>query len=136
MHSPTIGDPLPTLETGAITRHAIALYAAGSGDLNPIHVDVDYARNNARLPDVIVHGMFSMGYLGRLVADWAGPAAVREIEVRFESMVPVHESLRCESKIIGLEEIAGGRLVTVSLVALKSDGAAAASGKATLFLLA
>jgi acyl dehydratase len=34
----TVGTTLPPLHTGPITRHRVAMYAHGSGDLNPIHV--------------------------------------------------------------------------------------------------
>lgn len=129
-----VGQALPVLETGSISRHMIARYAAASGDLNAIHVDIDYAREKAGLPDVIVHGMFVMGYLSRVAADWAGPRAIRSLETRFEAMVQVKESLRCEGKVTAVASADGGRLVTIALVALKSDGSKAASGVATAFI--
>ena len=39
-----VGDTLPAIEFGPISRHTLALYCGGSGDLNPIHVDSDFAK--------------------------------------------------------------------------------------------
>lgn len=129
-----VGDTLPRLESGAITRHRIALYAHGSGDINPIHVDSDFASSKAGLPDVIVHGMFSMGYLSRVVTDWAGPNSVRSIENRFQSMLAVKESLSCTGTVTAVEPAPGGALVTVQLVAESANGTTISTATAVAFV--
>ena len=63
-----VGDEIPLLSTSPITRHTLALYCGASGDHNPIHVDIDYAKESG-LDDVIAHGMLSMAYLGRLLTN-------------------------------------------------------------------
>lgn len=133
---PQVGEALPALDSGTITRHRIALYAHGSGDLNPIHVDPDFARDQAGLPDVIVHGMYSMGLFGRLLTGWAGPNSVRSLDTRFEAMLPVKESLRCEGVVDRVEPADGGALVSVKLSARKRDGTGIASGSAVVFVAA
>lgn len=138
MNASTIaaGTALPTLSTGPISRHRVARYAHGSGDLNPIHVDSDYAREQARLPDVIVHGMYSMGMLSRLVQGWAGPGSVRSLEVRFEAMVPVLSSLDCRGTVESVEPAEGGVLASVRVQAQLADGTSVASGSAVVFVRA
>jgi acyl dehydratase len=131
-----IGAALPPLHTGAITRHRVALYAHGSGDLNPVHVDPDFAREKAGLPDVIVHGMYSMGQLSRLLTCWAGPGSVRAIDTRFAAMLPVQASLHCAGVIEAVQAAQGGSLVTVKLTAMQGDGALVASGSAQVFVAA
>lgn len=132
----TIGSALPPLHTGPVTRHRVAMYAHGSGDLNPIHVDPDYARDKAGLPDVIVHGMYSMGMLSRLLTQWAGPGSVRSIETRFASMLPVKASLNCEGVIEAVQDTDGGSLVTVTFAATQAGGSAVATGLAQVFVAA
>ena len=132
----SIGAALPPLHTGPITRHRVAMYAHGSGDLNPVHVDPDYAREQAGLPDVIVHGMYSMGQLSRLLTRWAGPDSVRAIETRFAAMLPVKASLQCEGVIEAVQPTDGGSLVTVKLSATQGDGATVATGSAQVFVAA
>ena len=57
-----IGDELPTLEFGTVTRHILALYCGGSGDHNPIHVDQDFAKS-AGYDDVFAHEMVSVSLI-------------------------------------------------------------------------
>ena len=54
-----IGDELPSLITKPISRSMLALYAGASGDHNPIHIDIDLAKQTG-LSDVITHGMLVM----------------------------------------------------------------------------
>jgi acyl dehydratase len=51
-----------------VTRADLTAYAAASGDHNPIHVDEDVARS-VGLPGVIAHGMFTLGLVGRYLAE-------------------------------------------------------------------
>jgi acyl dehydratase len=130
----SVGAALPPLNTGPITRHRVAMYAHGSGDLNPVHVDPDFAREKAGLPDVIVHGMYSMGQLSRLLTRWAGPDSVRAVDTRFAAMLPVKSTLRCEGVIEAVQPTDGGQLVTVKLSATQGDGTAVATGSAQVFV--
>jgi acyl dehydratase len=82
------GDELPALQV-RLTRNELIRYAGASGDLNPIHWSDRIARE-VGLPDVIAHGMLTMGLATRLVTAWAGdPAAVLECGVRFTRPVVV-----------------------------------------------
>ncbi|HPB73008.1 MAG TPA: MaoC/PaaZ C-terminal domain-containing protein [Phycicoccus sp.] len=56
-----------------VTRATLVAYAAASGDQNPIHQDEAFARS-VGLPDVIAHGMWTMGASSSVVARWAGDA--------------------------------------------------------------
>jgi acyl dehydratase len=69
------------------TREQIAAYAEASGDLNPIHLDDDFARS-VGLPGVIAHGMLQMGILATVAAEaGGGPDSLRRLFVRFAGMV-------------------------------------------------
>ncbi|WP_409286260.1 MaoC/PaaZ C-terminal domain-containing protein, partial [Pseudomonas aeruginosa] len=68
-----------------ITRHQLALYCGGSGDHNPIHVDLDFAKKFG-FKDVFAHGMLSMGFLGRLVTSYAPRDRIRKLGTRFTSI--------------------------------------------------
>ena len=60
---PAVGDRIVHKTFPPITRHMLALYCGASGDHNPIHVDIDFAKA-AGFPDVFSHGMLVMAYLG------------------------------------------------------------------------
>ena len=69
------------------TRDQIAAYAEASGDINPIHLDEDFARS-VGLPGVIAHGLLQMGILAVVAADAAGgPERLRRMGCRFAGMV-------------------------------------------------
>ena len=72
-----------------VTREALVAYADASLDQNPIHQDEEFAKG-VGLPDVIAHGMWTMGAAVEVVTDWAGdPARVIEYGTRFTRPVVV-----------------------------------------------
>ncbi|MGL5819834.1 MAG: MaoC family dehydratase [Phycicoccus sp.] len=84
----SVGDSLGPV-TVPVTRATLVAYADASGDQNPIHQDEEFARS-VGLPDVIAHGMWTMGASGAVVADWAGDAGrVVEFGTRFTKPVVV-----------------------------------------------
>ena len=75
--------------TLSVGRETLVAYAAASGDQNPIHQDEDFARS-VGLPDVIAHGMWTMGAAGSVVEEWAGDGGrVVEFGTRFTKPVVV-----------------------------------------------
>lgn len=75
--------------TVPVDRERLVAYAAASGDRNRIHWDEAFARS-VGLPDVIAHGMWTMGAAAELVAAWAGdPTAVVAYRTKFTAPVVV-----------------------------------------------
>ena len=75
----SIGMELPALDL-AFTRADLVAYANASGDQNPIHQDEEFAKS-VGLPDVIAHGMLTMGRAIQVVTNWVGdPTAVIKIK--------------------------------------------------------
>jgi len=116
-----------------ITRHALALYCGGSGDHNPIHVDSDFAKASG-YPDVFVHGMLIMAYLGRSLTDTISPSAVRSYSVRFVSITQVHAEITCEGVVAETFEETGERLARLSLLAKDQAGDVKLRGEAVVLL--
>lgn len=78
----------------ALSRADLVRYAAASGDFNPIHWNQGFAEA-VGLPDVIAHGMLTMGAAMQTAADWAGdPAAVLDVQTRFTKPVVVPQRIR------------------------------------------
>ncbi|MFF2554616.1 fused (3R)-hydroxyacyl-ACP dehydratase subunits HadA/HadB [Nocardia sp. NPDC058058] len=70
-----VGDELPA-RTVKLTRGDLVNYAGVAGDVNPIHWHEDVAAL-AGLPDVIAHGMLTMGLGAGFITDWLGdPGAI------------------------------------------------------------
>jgi acyl dehydratase len=76
-----IGDELP-VRHARLSRGDLVNYAGVAGDANPIHWDEDTAKL-AGLPDVIAHGMLTMGLGAGFASTWSGdPGAVTRYAVR------------------------------------------------------
>ena len=111
-----VGDEIPTLKIPTVSRHTLALYCGASGDHNPIHVDLDYAKS-AGLDDVIAHGMLSAGYLARMLTDWVPQSAIRSINNRFTAMTHIDESVTCTGKVVEKFEKGNEKLVRLEMQA-------------------
>jgi acyl dehydratase len=84
----SVGQELPALDL-AFTRADLVAYAHASGDQNPIHQDEEFAKS-VGLPDVIAHGMLTMGRAIQVVTNWVGdPTAVIDYSVRMTRPVVV-----------------------------------------------
>ena len=109
-----VGDEIPVLKVSPVSRHTLALYCGASGDHNPIHVDLDYAKS-AGLDDVIAHGMLSAGYLARMLTDWVPQSAIRSINNRFTAMTHIGDSVTCTGKIVEKFEKGNEKLVRLEM---------------------
>ena len=103
--SAKVGENLPDLIVGPISRTNLALYAGASGDHNPLHIDTDYA-NRIGLSDVIAHGMLIMGYLGKVLTNNMNQNQVLEYGVQFSSITNIGDVLCCSGIV---KEISGNK---------------------------
>lgn len=128
-----VGDALPVLELPPLTRLTLALYCGASGDHNPIHVDIDFARE-AGMPDVFAHGMLSMAWLSRCVTDWVPQSALRDLQVRFAALTHVGETIRCTGSVTEKFEQDGERRVRLALSTTNQSGVVKLAGEAVVAL--
>ena len=94
-----VGDELTPLELPPLTRQTIGIYAAGSGDHVPLHLDLDFAKA-AGYPDVFMHGSLGMAYVGRMIQLSVPQTAVLEMKLRFSGITYPGEQLTCRGKVI------------------------------------
>ena len=116
LRSAEIGTILATESDPPRTADDLARYARASGDLNPLHLDRDFARQ-AGFGELVVHGMLSMARLGRLLSGYFPPEAIRSFSARFEGVLTVGELTQLVMCLAGrddagaevsLEMLAGG----------------------------
>lgn len=131
MRAMSVGDELPPLTLPAISRTTLALFGPASGDLNPIHLDLDVARS-AGLDDVFAHGMLSMAYLARLLTGWVDQRSVRALAVRFVSITPVHSQPTCTGRVVAVHEVDGQTFTDLDLAVTLADGKVTLTGTATV----
>ncbi|HEY8466645.1 MAG TPA: MaoC/PaaZ C-terminal domain-containing protein [Solirubrobacterales bacterium] len=108
MASYQVGDELPELRVtpdAGLTRR----YAEASGDMNPIHIDEEFAKK-VGLPGCILHGLYSMAQVARAHTEAAGdPLALKRLAVQFRGMGFPEQEIRVTAKVKAVE---GGRVIT------------------------
>lgn len=123
-----VGQELPPVEAGPVSREQLAAYAEASGDRNPIHLDESVARAFG-LDGVIIHGMLGMGLLGAALGRWLGPAGwVRSFEVRFARMIRPGQPLTARARVTARR----GSQVELEVWLDPGDGSRPTRGRATL----
>jgi acyl dehydratase len=93
-------------------------YAGASGDFNPIHIDVDFAKS-VGLPQNILHGLYSMAQVARACTNAAGddPRSLRRLSVQFRGMGLPEQEIVVSGEIVDED----GDRVTVKAEAVQGD---------------
>ena len=128
-----VGDTLPAVSKPAISRFDLALFAGGSGDHNPIHIDSDFAKASG-MPDVFAQGMLIMAYLGQLLTGWADQAKLRRYSVRFGAITWLGNEITCSGTVTEKFQEKGENLVRLSIAAADQSGEQKLIGEAVLAL--
>lgn len=124
-----VGQELPALQLPPVSRHTLALFAGASGDHNPIHIDLDFARRAGR-PDVFAHGMLGMAWLGRLLTGWVPQHRLRRLDVRFQGITHLGNALHCTGRVVELRDQDGERCARVELRSADQHGQTKIVGEA------
>jgi acyl dehydratase len=96
-----VGQELPS-RTIHISRESLVQYTGASLDRNRLHWDERFAKS-VGLPDVIAHGMFTMGTVINVVSDWVGDAGrVVEYGTRFTKPVVVPYEGGADVDVVGV----------------------------------
>ncbi len=130
---PAVGDRVVHKVFTPISRHTLALYCGSSGDTNPVHVDIDFARA-AGFEDVFCQGMLVMAYLGQAVTDAYPPDRLRAFKTRFAAITLLGTCITCEGHVAELLEQSGERRGRISLAAMDEAGNVKLSGEAIVAL--
>lgn len=128
-----VGDTLPPLQMPPVDRTRLALFAGASGDHNPIHIDLDFARR-AGFPDVFAQGMLGMAWLGRLVTNWVPQSQLRSLNVRFVGITHLRNAITCTGRIVEKLEHGSERCVRIELHSANQYGEVKIVGDALVAL--
>lgn len=117
-----VGDELPVHHT-RLSRGDLVNYAGVAGDANPIHWDEHIAKL-AGLPDVIAHGMLTMGLGAGFASAWSGdPGAVTRYAVRLSQPAIVAAKDGADIEFSGrIKSLDPATRTGVVIVAAKSGG--------------
>jgi acyl dehydratase len=116
-----VGAELP-VRHARLSRGDLVNYSGVAGDANPIHWDENIARA-AGLPDVIAHGMLTMGLGAGFFSAWSGdPGAVTRYAVRLSAPAIVSAADGADIEFSGrIKSLDAATRSGVVVVAAKSD---------------
>ncbi|BBY26920.1 fused (3R)-hydroxyacyl-ACP dehydratase subunits HadA/HadB [Mycolicibacterium sediminis] len=117
-----VGDELP-VHHGRLSRGDLVNYAGVAGDANPLHWDESIAKL-AGQPDVIAHGMLTMGLGAGYAASWLGdPGAITRYAVRLSQPAIVSAAEGADIEYSGrIKSLDPETRTGVVIVAAKSGG--------------
>ncbi|PIE14184.1 MAG: enoyl-CoA hydratase [Rhodobacterales bacterium] len=113
-----------------LTARDIDLFAIVSGDVNPAHVDPDYA-HESRFHDVIAHGMWSGSLISAVLGtELPGPGTIY-VDQQLHFRRPVTLGARIKAKVTVTAKGDKGR-VTLDCVCTNGDGGVVLEGMAVV----
>jgi len=117
-----VGDDLP-VHHARLSRGDLVNYAGVSGDANPLHWDEDIAKL-AGQPDVIAHGMLTMGLGAGFGSAWLGdPGAITRYAIRLSQPAIVPASGAADIEFGGrIKSLDPATRTGVAIVTAKSAG--------------
>jgi acyl dehydratase len=114
-----------------ITEREIILFAAASGDVNPVHLDAEFAAQSM-FKQRIAHGMLTGGVISAALAlVLPGPGCVYLGQtLRFQKPVKIGDELTARLEVTAKRE--DKEILTIECEVLNQHGTAVASGTATI----
>ncbi len=116
-----VGDAIPPLVKSPVTHNQLVKYAGASGDFNPLHTDPKVGEFIG-VGGIIAHGMLIMGFVGQLLSDYVGPAALRKFNVRFKGMTRLDDVITCTGTITEKYEANGEGFIAGKVQAADQNG--------------
>src|SRR5438128_8710261 len=123
------GDAGPAI-SHPLTRTDLVMYAGASGDFNPMHHD-EVAAQQAGLPSVFGHGMFTAGLLATAITDYVGIGNLTSYRVRFTKQTWPGEVLRTS---VAVAEKRPGNEIVLECALVNQQGEAKIQGEAVAVL--
>jgi len=124
-----IGDEASLSRT--VTEADIILFSGVSGDINPMHLDEEYAKQTI-FKGRIAHGMIACSYLTAVLANkLPGPGSIYAGQ-EFKFLAPVRIGDTVTAKVEVVEIIEAKNRVKLRTYCINQNGTLLVDGKATL----
>ena len=110
-------------------------FAGANEELVPIHMDADYAKNVAKLPDVIIMGNLKLAYIANAITDWAGDDGwITKLAIDYRKMDTVNSTITAKGKVTKKYQQDGKHLVDLDVWVENEAGEVTTPGSAVLSL--
>lgn len=91
-------------------------FAGANEELVPIHMDADYAKNVAKLPDVIIMGNLKLAYLANAITAWAGDEGwIEKVSIEYRKMDTVNTTITAKGNVAKKYQQDGKNLVDLDV---------------------
>lgn len=118
-----------------VTYMELNRFAGANDEYVLIHMDPDYAKNVAKLPDVIVMGNLKLAYIANALEDWAGDEGwIEKLAVEYRRMDTVHSTLTATGKVTKKYQQDGKNLIDLEVWVENDKGEVTTPGSAVLAL--
>ena len=117
--------------TKTCTENDVMLFATVSGDVNPVHIDEDYAKTT-QFGQRIAHGMYTGALVSAALAvELPGPGTIYlGQELKFKAPVFIGDTITVELEVETIRE--DKAIVGLLCTCTNQDGKVVAAGKATV----
>ena len=110
-------------------------FAGANDELVPIHMDPDYAKDVAKLPDVIIMGNLKLAYIANAITDWAGDEGwITKVSVEYRKMDTVNSTITAKGKVTKKFQQDGKNLVELEIWVENEQGEVTTPASAVLAL--
>jgi len=110
-------------------------FAGANNELVPIHMDPDYAKNVAKLPDVIIMGNLKLAYIANALTGWAGDEGwIRKIAIEYRKMDTVNTIITAKARVTKTYQEHGKHLVALEVWVENEAGEVTTPGSAVVAL--
>lgn len=130
-----LGDEIGPLEIVA-TDEGVVSFCELWGSSMPSRFTDRAIAEEARLPGPIVPGIMSMALMSQLLTSWAGPEALRDLDLVFRQPVPHNETLILTGTVTDTKQENGENLVECDILMSTGQGNRHVGGKAVVALAA
>ena len=125
-----VGDERAPFTDAPLSVTDFVRYQGASGDMNPIHHDMEFAQR-AGFPKPFAVGMLTAGILATYVTDWFGPTAVRRFKVQFREQAWPGDELTYTARVADTRSEGSEVLVSLELLVTRQTGGVHLKGWAT-----
>lgn len=129
-----IGSEIPSL-----TKHpssiAMFRFSAVMWNAHRTHIDHPYATEVEGHGSTLAQDYLLATYIAEMLTKWGGPKSrIRQLSYRNRGPVHANTDVRCWGRITDVEEVDGGRLVSLEVGLDNHTGMTAVPGTAKVFL--
>jgi acyl dehydratase len=127
-----VGDELPPLTKGPVTRQLLVEWCAAENDYYPLHYDERVAAQ-MKLPGTPIQGTYKYALMGQVIQRWlAATGTLNRISARYTGMNLESEVLTARARITQIDSVT--RQVTLAVWVEDAQDVRATEGIATVTL--